>query len=278
VRLKFSILLLFTVFSFFASGQTETKTSKKGNVYIIWGWNRAAYTNSDLRLKGTNYDFTLNNLVAHDRQSPFSAHDYLNLGRITIPQTNLRIGYFISDRWCISFGDDHMKYVMDRDQIVNVTGSIQNSGTEYDGVYNQTPMMMKEDFLKFEHTDGLNYLNIELRRHWMLLSETKSQFPKLRINAITGLGAGVLLPKTNATLLSQAQHDAYHLSGAGTAAVLGLNFTFYKWFFLQTELKGGYINMPDIRTTANKADRASQQFFFTQFNTCFGFAVPLVKQ
>lgn len=276
MRLKFAFLISSIVYSIVAIGQTEN--TKKGNVYIIWGWNRAAYTNSNLRLKGTDYDFTLEKLVAHDRQSPFSAYDYLNLGRVTIPQTNLRVGYFINDHWCISLGDDHMKYVMDRDQVVNVSGTIQNSGTEYDGVYNQTPMMMTEDFLKFEHTDGLNYLNIELRRHWTLLSETKSRFPKVCINAITGLGAGVLLPKTNATLLGQAQHDAYHLSGAGGAGVLGLNFTFYKWFFLQTELKGGYVNMPDIRTTANKADRASQQFFFTQFNTCFGFAFPLVKQ
>ena len=33
----------------------------------------------------------------------------------------------------------------------------------------------------------------------------------------------------------------------------------------------GFINMPDIRTTNNLADRASQHFFFIQANLVFGY-------
>ena len=35
-------------------------------------------------------------------------------------------------------------------------------------------------------------------------------------------------------------------------------------------MKGGYINMPNIRTTNFTSDRAKQSFFFTQFNWLFG--------
>jgi hypothetical protein len=42
---------------------------KKGKVYFYYGWNRATYTTSDLRLTGDGYDFTLRNVKARDRQS-----------------------------------------------------------------------------------------------------------------------------------------------------------------------------------------------------------------
>ena len=51
---------------------------------------------------------------------------------------------------------------------------------------------------------------------------------------------------------------------------MGLNITIFKYFYLQGELKGGYINMPDIRTTYDPSDRASQKFFFFQRILAFG--------
>jgi hypothetical protein len=49
-----------------------------------------------------------------------------------------------------------------------------------------------------------------------------------------------------------------------------MNFTFFKYFFIQTELKGGYINMNDIRTTGDSRDRASQDFWFMETVIAFG--------
>jgi len=51
-----------------------------------------------------------------------------------------------------------------------------------------------------------------------------------------------------------------------------VNVTFWDHFFIQSEFKGGFINMPDIRTTNNPSDRASQNFWFTQWNWVFGYA------
>lgn len=72
------------------------------------------YSNSDIHLKGTDYDLTLYKVKAHDRQSPISYYNYLKIDRITIPQTNLKLGYFINDNWAFTLNVDHMKYVMDR--------------------------------------------------------------------------------------------------------------------------------------------------------------------
>ena len=38
----------------------------------------------------------------------------------------------------------------------------------------------------------------------------------------------------------------------------------FEHFFIQTELKGGYIDMNDIRTTKSSADTAEQNFWFLQ--------------
>ena len=87
---------------------------------------------------------------------------------------------------------------------------------------------------------------------------------KVQINVTEGLGAGILLPKTNTRLLGKDRYDEFHVSGYGISAKVGLNFTFFKHFFIQTELKGGYIDMNNIRTTQNKADKAEQNFWFLQ--------------
>jgi len=81
---------------------------------------------------------------------------------------------------------------------------------------------------------------------------------------------GVLYPKTDTTLLGNERHDDFHLSGYGVSAGLGLNITFLKYFFIQADLKAGYINMPDIKTSLNPLDFASQSFLFLQNNILIG--------
>jgi hypothetical protein len=87
-----------------------------------------------------------------------------------------------------------------------------------------------------------------------------------------------MMPKTNATLLSNARNDEFHLAGYGLGIVGGLNINFFKYAFLQFEWKGGFIHMPDIRTTQFKADKASQAFFFSQYNFSIGVNYPFGKK
>ena len=54
-------------------------------------------------------------------------------------------------------------------------------------------IQLAEDFLQFEHTDGLNYVNLELKRfdnidHWLGLD-----LENLQINLTEGFGAGSLV-------------------------------------------------------------------------------------
>lgn len=246
-----------------AQESSKFTAHNKGKFYFFWGGNRENYSKSDIHFKGNDYDFTLYDVAAHDKPKGWHI-DYINPMRITIPQTNFRMGYFINDHYNISLGVDHMKYVMTQNQAPIIGGAI---GDEYPyaGVYlgNQAIDLTDESFLTFEHTDGLNYVNTEFSR----VDDVSNVFKikntdKFQINLTEGIGAGILYPKTNTKLLEKERHDDFHISGFGVAAKVGLNFTFYKHFFIQTELKGGYINMQDIRTTNSSADSASQHFLF----------------
>jgi hypothetical protein len=163
-----------------------------------------------------------------------------------------------------------MKYVMNQNQVVTINGSINEGGT-FDGTYNNEPITLTQDFLTFEHTDGLNYINTEFSRVDDISKIFKLRnTDKFQINLTEGIGAGLLYPKTNAMLMSNERYDEFHIAGYGISAKVGLNFTFFKYFFIQTELKGGYIDLNDIRTTHNLSDRASQHFFFLQRIIAFG--------
>lgn len=249
--------------------QDKYTAHNKGKFFVSWGGNRESYSKSDVTFKGEGYNFTIDNMVAHDKPKGWHI-DYINPARMTIPQTNLRVGYFINDHYSIAIGVDHMKYVMTQNQTANVTGTI-DIGSDFDGTYNNTSTQMTEAFLKFEHTDGLNYVNTEFSRHDDISTLFKiKNTDKIQVNLTEGIGVGVLYPKTNTTLLGKERHDDFHISGFGTSVKAGLNLTFFKHFYIQGELKAGYINMQDIRTTQSNADKASQDFFFLQRIIAFG--------
>ena len=259
--------------------KTNFKTKNKGKLYFYWGWNKAQYSYSDITFKGDDYNFTLYNIAAKDRQNPWDADLYLNPTNITIPQTVARVGYFFHDNWNFSMGFDHMKYVMVEQQPATIDGYIDlnNPVSEFNGVYNNEYIYIDEDFLEFEHTDGLNYINVEISRVDNLGDYLKWNSDKIQLNLIESFGAGILYPKTNSTLLSKQRYDDFHLAGFGLSLKAGVNLTLFNHFLIQTEFKTGYIDMANIRTTNSTSDSASQELFFFQRNISFGYIFQLVK-
>jgi hypothetical protein len=239
--------------------------TKKGKMFVFWGWNRAGFTNSDIRFKGAGYDFTLENVVAHDRPSALSL-DYINPGKVSIPQFNFRLGYFIKDNLALVIGQDHMKYVMDQDQTVGFKGNI--SDPVYAAmVQNGQVNLEDEQFLTFEHTDGLNYVNLGLEKYRTLLNKEK-----VDVTWAYGGGTGVLFPKSNVKLFGNERSDRFHIAGFGLDLRTNINAIFWKHWMARVEGKFGYINMPNIKTTLNnKPDKASQDFVFYQINFGIGY-------
>ena len=261
-----SLIILFTnsiIAQEITEIQTKYTTHNKGKFFISWGGNRDTYSKSDITFRGKDYNFTLENVQAQDKPKGWHV-DYINPAKMTIPQTNFRMGYFVSDHYSVAIGVDHMKYVMLQDKAVTINGHYPNPGS-YDELLANNQVLLTAKFLKYEHTDGLNYVNTEFSRHDDISSLFKIRnTDKIQVNLTEGVGFGLLYPKTNTTLLGKDRHDDFHVSGYGTSLKAGLNVTFFKHFYIQGELKGGYINMQDIRTTQSTEDSASQDFFFFQ--------------
>ena len=256
---KTLFVLLITVTSS-AQGRYSYNDKKQGQLAISWGWNRAAYTHSNITFSGADYNFKLYDVVAHDRPTLPVTLRYLKPTDLTIPQTNFRLSYFIKNDLAITLGDDHMKYVMDQDQVVRMNGTITQDGP-YKGLYDEN-MKMTTDFLTFEHTDGLNYINLELEKYYTWY-HSKSNY--LIIAGLIGGGAGILFPKTNVKLLNYERNDRFHVSGFGISGKIGVQTTFFKHILLKIEDKVGYIDMPDIILHKNGiSGRAKQDFFFLE--------------
>ena len=270
----FKIFLIFFVGSFvFGQNSNNENTEigskkpfgKKGTMFVFWGWNRAAFSKSDIHFKGNGYDFVLHNVVAHDRPSDLS-WDYINPKEVSIPQFNFRYGYFIKDNLAIVIAQDHMKYVMDKNQTVDFTGNISDP-TYANMVQNGKINLADEKFLTFEHTDGLNYVNAGVEKYKNISSKEK-----VEILWAYGGGLGVMFPKSNVKLFGNERSDRFHVAGFGADVRTNINFIFWKRLMARVEAKFGYINMPDVKTTLNnKPDKASHDFVFGQINFGVGY-------
>jgi hypothetical protein len=117
----------------------------------------------------------------------------------------------------------------------------------------------------------LNYVNSEFSRVDDISKLFKiNDTDKIQVSLTEGAGAGILYPKTNVMLMGQERHDDFNVAGYGVSAKAGINITFFKHYFIQGELKGGYIDMQNIKTTFNNADSASQNFMFFERIIAFG--------
>jgi hypothetical protein len=240
----------------------EAASAKKWSVY--WGWNRATYPNGDIHFWGADHDFTLKNVAATDLQADLTGGGlfgtYLNPSEMTIPQTNLRIAYQYSSDTAIALNLDHMKYVMTPDQTVAISGQIN-------GVAQSGNQVLGTNYLNFEHTDGLNILSLEIEKQrpveWF-----GTRFPT-KVFALAGLG--IVVPKSNITLnmLGRARNDQFHLAGYSVGVGAGLEVDLYKDIFFRTAYKFGYVNLPDVLTSA-QGDKASHQFTYNELLIAVG--------
>jgi hypothetical protein len=255
-----------------ACAQSSATIHRKGSVFGGWGWNRSTYTQSDISFQGDDYNFTLHNVEAKDRQTPFDAKTYFGLKTVTIPQTNIKLGYFINDHVAVTVGVDHMKYVMVQNQTVAFSGTINDE--TFMSMVSDNEVQLTQQFLTFEHTDGLNYLLTELEFNpWTPTGKF------VEFSMYGGIGLGALMPKSNVKLMGYPRNDAYHLAGFGTNVKCGIEFLIGNHFYVRGEGKVGYINMPSIVTReASIDDRASQQFGFAAADMMIGFNIPARKQ
>jgi len=260
-----------------SKSKADFRMHQKGNYYINWGYNRSWYNKSDIHFTGQGHDFMLYDVVANDRPSELST-DYINPAKWSIPQLNFRAGYFISDRYSLSLGWDHMKYVASDYQLVKMYGYLDPSvvadpvmvtnmegiNAKYSpgGLYNETMVeMTPDDFIHYEHTDGLNYVSTDIERYDKLWQYAKYDY--LGLSLVTGLGAGVIIPRTDAHLFGSGNNHFWNFAGWGCSAKIGVQISLTEHIYLQSDFKYGYLQMLNVHTTNHYGiDKATQHIVF----------------
>ncbi len=231
--------------------------------YFTWGYNRSVYSKSDIHVHGPEYDFTVYQAKAYDRPTPLSDKSYYTPTLMTIPQFNLRLGYQINSKWSVSLGWDHMKYVMDNNQVAEVSGVIHHpSSIAYNGDYLRTPMKITSDFFKFEHTDGLNVTSLDIERKFPLYSTPKKIFS---LHAIAAAGSGVVVPRSDVRVVGVGLNNHWHVSGYHFNMKAALRVEFLRNGFLQLESRAGYVNLPDVLVQNDAEHRVNHAFYFLEW-------------
>lgn len=230
--------------------------------FVYWGYNRSAYLKSDLTMHGNGYDYTLYQVVAKDRPSPFDPKVYFNPVKLSIPQFNIRLGYRLNEKWSLSLGYDHMKYVVQTGQDVTMTGTVDSSASaKYAGTYSNTSFYLTDQFLHFEHTDGLNFITVELD---YVTTLWKSDDKRFWLENRSGIAPGALYPRTDVTVFEHKGPNIWNLAGGGIALRSEMRINLWKYFFVQTTAKAGLLFLPHIQTTGTKGEYAQQNIQFLE--------------
>jgi hypothetical protein len=248
----------------------------KGTFFAYWGYNRAWYSWSDIHFHGEDYDFTLRHVTATDRPSRYNTADYFGPTTIWIPQYNYRLGYRLNARWSVSLGMDHMKYVVETGQEARMDGYVNGTRSlRYTTNEGSRDISITDDFLRYEHTDGLNLLSVDAD-HWdVLWRDGKERF---ELNLYEGIHAGPVIPRSDVRLFGEGRNNRFNLAGYGMGAQLGFHFGFLRHFFVRNTLRAGLIDLPWVLTTGRDEDRCSQRFWFVQHNVVVGGQFRLWKQ
>ena len=151
---------------------------------------------------------------------------------------------------------------MNNNQTAHLKGTIHEKHYDLD-------TLISTDFLKFEHTNGANFLMINLlKKHKLLESPNKKHV----LNGVLKVGGGIVIPKTDVTLFGERLDNVFHIAGYITGIDAGFRYE-YKHFFSEASLKGTYANYYNVLTVGT--GKANHTFFTGEIIWSFGFQLPL---
>jgi hypothetical protein len=261
------------------------KFGKKGVLFIHWGYNRGYHSRSDITVKTDKGSYTIKNARGTDRVSNFKFSEYFKASNFSVPQYNLKIGYWFSrdSKFGIGIGTDHMKWVFDPNQKYEIegdyTGDLWVKGQKKS--FDEIVKGQDASFLLLEHTDGYNYPYIEgLYREKLVNSR------RFEIDAIAGVGAGVLFPKTRTRVADQENTSEYrdidnqfHVAGFAFHADASLAFKYKKKngvsFFLKPTVRGVAGKINNALYFAEEGEISQSTIYTLEPSLSLGVEVPL---
>ena len=272
LSLRITAIILLQVFTSFAQNTIEVKPKKmKGDFYISWGYNREAYSNSDIRFQNhtnDNYDFTLVNAAAHDKPGFNNGFSNFIHSDLTIPQYNLHIGYKFKNKrnLGIEWSWDHLKYVVYDNTNIHVTGNIRGNQIDKD-------TFVSSDFVHLQHTNGNNYMMLNLVKFNQIY-----QNKYVNISSVCKIGAGPLVSYSISTVLGAQWDTWFRIQGLVVGGTVGGRVDLFRYLFIQPSFQIAWADYMSTGIGKDGAGRATHVFGSYTFMLEGGFIIPMTKK
>lgn len=248
--------------------QNSNIFDSKGMFYISWGYNREAYSNSDIHFKNTetdNYDFVLVNAPAHDKAGFNDGLSNFLDRDLTIPQYNLHLGYMFNNKHDlgIELSWDHLKYVVNDNATMHITGQIRGNQIDKD-------TFVTPNFIHLQHTNGNNYLMLNLVKRRTFYTNKY-----ISVDVLGKVGAGPLVSYSISTILGNNNSGRFRIHGyvIGTSICSRLNI--YKYLFIQPSFQFAFADYLSTELGADAVGRATHRFTSYTFMLEGGFNFPV---
>jgi len=260
-----------------ASAQEVAKQAANDNWYFSWGYSRQQYAPTDIHISQPSLgnDFTVHRVQAGDFPTSLgkTLQSITHLD-ITNPQENVRVGYYLNPEknFAVEFSLDHSKYNTNLNQTATVNGTIANK--PFNG-----PMVLNLQNFDYRLHNGLNHVMVN--GVWLHhLYGPKNEAGDLQL--ISRLGAGILLPHADNTILGNANqvgpktkniccfaaNDWWQVNGLTAGVEVGLRYKIYKTIYLELTSKVAYGVLRGVPVYQGKADQniwMSEQVLSTGF-------------
>lgn len=194
--------------------------------YAHWGYHRAEYGRTNLRLVGPGIDLTFHDMKAKDMPAPFDPKVHLNPAAFTIPQFNARVGRKIKNGvsypgalW-ISAGWDHLKYKIPH-AVHTVSGFINQA------TFDRDPFDWNWREYNFEHSDGMNFIRVAAERDWSFGKSARTRQTwdtanqRFRWGLQTATSLGIVLCATDVRWEGIRTKHYWAVTGWGMSASFG---------------------------------------------------------
>ncbi|BBH53623.1 hypothetical protein [Fluviispira sanaruensis] len=232
-----------------------------GEWYVSWGYNKDYWRPTDIHVvqKSLNNDFTVHDVHAVDYPQWDTGYSIFT-PEITTPQWNLRIGRYIDAKrnYALEFSFDHTKFSSVIDQNAHITGTIGGQSVD---MYHQ----LTTAYFRYDLHNGANHIMFNIVRRFSLAGEVNQDYS---LNTVVKLGAGIMLPHADNSIFGNQNNNGglafgnwfgltsgwWQLNGITTGVEAGLQFVFWKPFYLEFTFKEAIAKMFNVPVYQGVAD------------------------
>ena len=200
------------------------KIIKNGNLYGSWGYNEETYTKSNLYIvqPGLNNNYVFNGIQAHDH----IGWDHLFSVQPTIPQYNMRLGYFFNKNQDFGFeiNFDHTKYVVESGYNVRLNGKFHGRNAD-------TIVPVNYNTLQYQLNNGANFVLFNLVKKFTFLNVFNKN---IVICGLIKLGVGPVIPHVANVIFGdpnrlQFQFGGWDVGTEGTIRVIFFQHIYFEY-------------------------------------------------